>query len=103
MRDARITNLPIVRTRHLRFDNHASKRIVRNRPALICAIPIRSLRTKWSQTKNGRCIVMRDFESHHPQRKSAATCASYSSVCTGGGAVEAVLGTEGACGVGIEA
>jgi hypothetical protein len=52
----------------------SNKRIVRNRCALICTIPIRSLRTKWSQTKNVRCIVMRgsirDARRPHHKRSS---------------------------------
>jgi hypothetical protein len=53
--------------------------------------------------------VHRDTRLRFARRASSASQAiryvatSYSSVCTGGGVVEAVLGAGGACGVGAEA
>ena len=40
------------------------KHIVKNWPALICAIPIRSLRTKWSRMENKAVML---FVSLAPQ------------------------------------
>ena len=37
---------------------HESKRVVKNWLALICAIPIRSLRTKWSRIENKAVVLV---------------------------------------------
>jgi len=47
----------------------ANKRLVKNSPALICATPIRSLRTEWSRMEN---------KAASASPEAAPTCAHFS-------------------------
>jgi hypothetical protein len=42
----------------------ANKRLVKNSPALICATPIRSLRTEWSRMENKAASASRAASKH---------------------------------------
>jgi hypothetical protein len=58
----------------------ANKRLVKNSPALICATPIRSLRTEWNRMENKAAsasraaskhrLTDRDFAAQAPNRRS---------------------------------
>ena len=72
--------LAFVRAVHARTG--ANKRLVKNSPALICATPIRSLRTEWSRMENKAASASRAASKHRLTDRDFAARAPKPSVAS---------------------